>query len=146
MHTNVEPCASCHKLMDPIGFALENFGPTGQWRTKDNGQPIDSSGKLLDGTQIDGPRALSAWLTERHPDVFVGTLTQKLLTFALGRGLTPDDMPVVRGIVNRTAGDHYRLHDIIIGIVASKPFQQRERSVEKLPVQQTAQATAPGQE
>ena len=146
VHTKVEPCAGCHRSMDPIGFAMENFGPTGEWRTSDNGKSLDTTGTLPDGTAIDGPRALSAWLTEAHPDVFVGTLTHKMMTYALGRGVTAGDMPVVRSIVREAAKNQYRLHDIILGIVNSKPFQQRQRAGAELPASQMALANPQIQE
>jgi len=116
--------------MDPIGFALENFDAVGQWHAKSEaGTPIDASGVLLDGTKIDGPAALRGWLTS-HPDVFVGTVTEKLLTYALGRGLEPYDMPVVRGILLDTAANQYRMPSIILGIVESRPFQMRTKVAE----------------
>jgi hypothetical protein len=123
-------CASCHRNMDPIGFALENFDAVGQWHAKSEaGTPIDASGVLLDGTKIDGPAALRGWLTS-HPDVFVGTVTEKLLTYALGRGLEPYDMPVVRGILHDTAATQYRMGSIILDIVESRPFQMRTKVAE----------------
>ncbi len=91
-------CASCHKVMDPIGFAMENFDAVGAWRSHDAGAPIDASGELADGSKVDGVVALRQALVSR-PDVFVGTLTEKLLTYALGRGLDSPDMPAVRSIV-----------------------------------------------
>jgi mono/diheme cytochrome c family protein len=125
-HRKNPVCASCHKNMDPIGFALENFDATGQWRTTDAGTPIDASGTLVDGTAVDGPVALRQALLNR-PDVFVGTLTEKLLTYALGRGLEPYDMPVVRGIAADAARNDYRFTSIVAGIVQSVPFQMRMR-------------------
>jgi hypothetical protein len=123
-------CASCHRNMDPIGFALENFDAVGRWRPKSEaGTPIDASGTLIDGSTIDGPAALRAWLTS-HPDVFVGTVAEKLLTYALGRGLEPYDMPVVRGILRKAAADHYRMQSIILGIVESRPFERRTNAIE----------------
>jgi hypothetical protein len=120
-------CASCHRNMDPIGFALENFDAVGQYRAKSEaGTPIDTSGVLLDGTKIDGPAALRGWLTG-HPDVFVGTVTEKMLIYALGRGLEPYDMPVVRGLLRRAAANDYRMQSIILGIVESRPFQMRTK-------------------
>jgi hypothetical protein len=117
-------CASCHKVMDPIGFALENFDAVGAWRTADAGTPIDASGELTDGTKVDGVITLrSAILT--HPEMFVSTMTQKLLTYALGRGLDDRDMPTVRAIVRDAARDVYRFSDLIMGIVRSTPFQER---------------------
>ncbi|HXH24374.1 MAG TPA: DUF1592 domain-containing protein, partial [Vicinamibacterales bacterium] len=118
-------CASCHRNIDPVGFALENFDAVGQWRTTTReGLPIDAAGMLADGTKVDGPAALRAALRAR-PEVFVGTVTEKLLTYALGRGLEPRDMPVVRRIVRDAAARDYSLQSIIVGIVKSVPFQMR---------------------
>jgi len=122
-------CASCHKVMDPIGFALENFDAVGAWRARDAGTVIDASGELGDGTKIDGVVALRRALVS-HPDVFVGTLTEKLLTYALGRGLDSPDMPAVRTIVASASRDRYRFSAIILGIVNSAPFQMRVRAAE----------------
>jgi hypothetical protein len=126
-------CASCHKIMDPIGFSLENFDATGAWRTKEGGTggtPIDASGQLLDGTRINGPVELRQALL-RNPEIFVGTFTEKLMTYALGRGLTYSDMPVVRSIFRDAARDDYRFTSIVKGIIASSPFQMRIRAAEE---------------
>jgi len=117
-------CASCHKIMDPVGFALENFDAVGAWRNNDAGQPIDASGELADGTKVDGVVGLRRALLSR-PEVFVGTLTEKLLTYALGRGLDYHDMPAVRGIVRDAAQHNYRFSSIIFGILHSVPFRMR---------------------
>jgi Protein of unknown function (DUF1592)/Protein of unknown function (DUF1588)/Protein of unknown function (DUF1587)/Protein of unknown function (DUF1585)/Protein of unknown function (DUF1595)/Planctomycete cytochrome C len=117
-------CASCHKIMDPVGFALENFDAVGAWRSQDAGQPIDASGELADGTKVDGVVALRKALVSR-PEVFVGTMTEKLLIYALGRGLDSHDMPVVRAIVRDAAHHDYRFSSIILGVVHSTPFQMR---------------------
>jgi hypothetical protein len=122
-------CASCHKVMDPIGFALENFDAVGAWRTRDAGAPIDASGELADGASVDGVVALRQALVS-HPDVFVGTLTEKLLTYALGRGLDFSDMPAVRAIVVSASRDDYRFSSIVLGIVNSTPFQMRVKASE----------------
>ncbi len=122
-------CATCHKVMDPIGFAMENFDAVGAWRTKEPGGPIDASGALADGTKIDGVVTLRNALIS-HPDQFVDTLTEKLLTYALGRGLSYNDMPVVRGIVRDSAQQNYRFTSIVLGIVRSAPFQMRMRTSE----------------
>ncbi len=119
-------CATCHKAMDPIGFALENFDAVGAWRTEEPGGPIDASGELADGTKVDGVVALRRALVSR-PEVFVGTLTEKLLTYALGRGLDDRDMPTVRAIVRDSARDGYKLSSLILGIVRSTPFQMRTK-------------------
>jgi hypothetical protein len=117
-------CAVCHKVMDPLGFSLENFDATGQWRTVDGGAPIDSAGQLADGTKVDGPVSLRQALM-RHPGNFVGTMTEKLLTYALGRGLEYYDAPTLRAIDRSAAGDGYRWSSIILAIVKSAPFQMR---------------------
>jgi hypothetical protein len=110
--------------MDPLGFALENFDAVGAWRTSEAGSPIDASGELADGTKLDGVVALRQSL-ERRPEVFVGTLTEKLLTYALGRGVSHEDMPVVRAIDRAAASSQYRFSSLILGIVRSVPFQMR---------------------
>jgi hypothetical protein len=113
--------------MDPLGFALENFDAVGQWRTATKeGLAIDAAGVLSDGTKVDGPVALRKALAAR-PDVFVGTLTEKLMTYALGRGLEATDMPVVRSVVKGAARDSYATHSIVLGIVQSVPFQMRTK-------------------
>jgi hypothetical protein len=112
--------------MDPIGFALENFDAVGAWRARDAGTLIDASGELGDGTKIDGVVALRQALVS-HPDVFVGTLTEKLLTYALGRGLDYADMPAVRTIVASASRDQYRFSAIVLGIISSAPFQMRTK-------------------
>jgi cytochrome c5 len=123
-------CANCHKLMDPIGLSLENFDAVGAWRSRDGdtvramGTPIDASGQLLDGTKVDGVVTLRKALL-RQPELFVGTLTEKLMIFALGRGLGYYDMPSVRAIVRESARQDYRFSSLIMGIVRSTPFQKR---------------------
>jgi hypothetical protein len=117
-------CATCHKVMDPLGFALENFDAVGAWRSRDAGNAIDASGQLADGTKVDGIVMLRQALLKR-PDVFVGTLTEKLLTYALGRGIGYYDMPTVRAIVRASSERNYRFSTLVLGIVSSKPFQMR---------------------
>jgi mono/diheme cytochrome c family protein len=122
-------CASCHKIMDPIGLSLENFDAVGAWRTRDGGtlgSPIDATGELLDGTKVDGVVTLRQALI-KDPEIFVGTVTEKLLTYALGRGLGYYDMPTVRAIVRDTAPRGYRFSSIVLGIVNSTPFQKRTK-------------------
>ncbi|HXH25346.1 MAG TPA: DUF1588 domain-containing protein, partial [Vicinamibacterales bacterium] len=127
LHRRSPNCASCHSVIDPVGFALENFNPVGQWRDADaGGAPLDTSGVLADGTKVNGPIALREAIVSR-PEAFVTTLTERLMTYALGRGLEPSDMPVVRGIVRKAAGREYALQSIISGIVESAPFQMRTR-------------------
>jgi uncharacterized protein DUF1592/uncharacterized protein DUF1588/uncharacterized protein DUF1587/uncharacterized protein DUF1585/uncharacterized protein DUF1595/cytochrome c len=117
-------CASCHRLMDPLGFALDNFDAVGRWRTNDGGVPIDASGVLADGTAVDGPATLGAALLS-HRERFAQTVCEKLLTYALGRGVDWYDGPAVRQIVRRAALSEYRWSAIILGIVRSAAFQTR---------------------
>jgi hypothetical protein len=119
-------CASCHKVMDPLGFALENFDAVGAWRTREAGGRIDASGQLSDGTAVDGVVTLRQALL-RQPDVFVSTMTEKLLTYALGRGLDDYDMPALRRIVRESAQSNYRFSSLVLGIVESVPFEMREK-------------------
>jgi hypothetical protein len=121
-HRQNPVCASCHRIFEPLGIALENFDAVGMWRTEENGQPIDASGSFVDGTTIGGPASLRALLL-RHSDQFVRNLTEKLLTYALGRGLEYQDMPLVRKIVRDSASTNYRFSSIVANIVASAPFQ-----------------------
>jgi hypothetical protein len=123
LHRQNAVCASCHKLMDPLGFAMENFDAVGSWRTTDAGSPIDASGLFIDGTQLNGIASLRQALLNR-PEVFAGTLTEKLLTYALGRGVDYHDMPAVRKIVRDAAAQNYRFSSLILGIATSTPFQQ----------------------
>jgi hypothetical protein len=120
-------CASCHARMDPIGFALENYDAVGRWRTKDAGAVIDASGKLPDGTKFNGPAELKKILLTGHRDEFATTVTEKLLTYALGRGLEAYDAPSVREIMREAARDDYRLPALISAIIDSEPFQMRKR-------------------
>ncbi len=117
-------CAGCHKVMDPIGFALENFDAIGRWRATDDGVPIDPSGTLFNGVQVDGPAALRQMLVSR-PETFVGVMTEKLLTYALGRGVEYYDMPAVRNIVRDAGVNDYRFSSLILGVVKSTPFQMK---------------------
>jgi hypothetical protein len=123
-HRKNEPCSTCHAVMDPLGFALENFNAVGEYRTKDASGLIDSSGQLADGTKIDGVAGLRQALL-KHPEYFVGTLTEKMLTYALGRPLEYYDMPVVRGIVQAAGRNDYRFSSLIVGIVKSEPFDMK---------------------
>jgi hypothetical protein len=124
-HRAQQPCAGCHRVIDPPGFALEHYNSIGQWREKDEkGRDIDSNGVLADGTKVDGPIALREAILKR-PEAFATTLTTRLMTYALGRGLEPADMPVVRKIVKKAAADDYRFATIIAGIVDSPVFQMR---------------------
>ncbi len=117
-------CAGCHRLMDPPGFALENYDAVGRWRTLEEGRPVDATGGLPDGTQCEGVAGLEDALLKR-PELFVGTLTEKLLTFALGRGIEPYDSPAVRKIVREARAQGDRFSSLIVGIATSTPFQMR---------------------
>jgi len=119
LHRASPVCASCHARMDPLGFALENFDGLGRWRAG-----VDASGVLPDGTTIDGPVGLRQVLLDKK-DQFVTTATERLLTYALGRGVEPYDMPAVRTIVRDAAPRDYRWSSIIMGVVTSVPFQMR---------------------
>jgi hypothetical protein len=119
-------CAGCHKMMDPIGFALENFDGIGKWRTEDAGQKVNASGQLTDGTKINGVVDLRNALLHYSPQ-FARTMTEKLLTYALGRGVDYQDMPVVRSIVHDIEHDNYRFSALIDGIVKSEPFQMNRK-------------------
>ena len=124
-HRSNATCASCHNLMDPIGLSLENYDAVGRWREVEEGRPIDSTGGLPDGSQFNGVTGLETALLKR-PELFVRTLTEKLLTFALGRGVEPFDGPAIRKIVRNARATHYRMSSLIVGIVASTPFQMRK--------------------
>jgi hypothetical protein len=118
-------CATCHAVMDPIGFALENFDAIGAWRTREPGGAIDSSGQMANGTPVDGPVTLRAALSA-EPEQFVGIVTEKLLTYALGRGLEPFDMPAVRAIVREAAAEDYRFSAVVLGIANSAAFTMKK--------------------
>ena len=135
-------CASCHRAMDPLGFALENFDAIGNWRdTSEAGLPIDASGTMPSGARFDGPAGLRNNLLSRGEE-FAGAVTEKLLAYALGRGLEYHDQPSVRQILRDGAPDDYRWSSIVLGIVKSAPFQwRRSRALE---ASQVAAAVSPG--
>jgi hypothetical protein len=118
-------CAACHKMMDPIGFSLENFDAVGVWRTNDSGFRIDPSGEMFDGAKLNGPVDLRNALLS-HSDAFVGTFTENLLAYALGRVLESPDMPAVRAIDRAAAGNNNRFSSFILSIIKSPPFQMRK--------------------
>ncbi|MEQ1757275.1 MAG: DUF1592 domain-containing protein [Vicinamibacterales bacterium] len=124
-HRSNPACASCHRLMDPLGFSLENYDSLGGWRGSDHGVPIDPSGTLFDGTAVSSPATLRQALMAR-PDQFVGTMTERMLTYALGRSLTPADMPVVRAIVRDVRANGYTFSAMVMAVVRSAPFQMRK--------------------
>ena len=119
-------CASCHRMMDPIGFALEHFDAVGAWRDRDGRASIDASGQFVDGSAIDGAASLRVAIL-KHPENFVTTLTEKLFIYGLGRGLDARDLPAVRAIVRSAAASDYRMSSIVLGIVNSRSFQMRSR-------------------
>jgi hypothetical protein len=123
-HRRSPACAGCHRIMDPIGLALENFDAVGAWRTMDGAAAIDASGQLADGSRVDGPVSIRTALLRRR-GVFVQTLTEKLLTYALGRSVEYYDMPAVRAIVRQAAQQEYRWSSILLGVISSPPFQMR---------------------
>jgi mono/diheme cytochrome c family protein len=125
VHRSNAICAACHARMDPIGFALENYDGVGRWRSADAGTPIDPSGTLPDGTVFKGPSGLRDLLLTKYRDDYLRTATEKLLTYALGRGVEPYDYPVVRSIVREAVGDDYRVSSWILAVVKSTPFQMR---------------------
>ncbi|HEY2013847.1 MAG TPA: DUF1592 domain-containing protein [Bryobacteraceae bacterium] len=124
-HRTNAVCASCHSRMDPLGFALENFDGVGKWRSEDAGSAIDPSGRLPDGTKFSGPAELKKILATTKRDEFVSTATEKLLTYALGRGLEYYDKPTVRSITREAARENYRFSALVTAIVKSTPFQMR---------------------
>ena len=127
-HRSNAVCAACHARMDPIGFALENFDGVGKWRDEDSGVRIDASGKLPDGGEFDGPAGLAQLMVTKYREDFVRTVTEKLMTYALGRGVEYYDNPAVRAVARQAAADNYRMSSLILSIVKSTPFQMRRAS------------------
>ncbi len=125
-------CATCHAVMDPLGFSLENFDAVGKWRTREPGGKIDSSGTLADGTPVNGPVALRKALLS-HPDQFAGVMAEKMLTYGLGRGLEYYDMPAVRKVAEDAARGNYKFSALVMGIVNSTPFQMKRAPETKSP-------------
>jgi len=132
VHRNTKSCNACHGVIDPVGLAMENFNALGQWRRKDidAGAAIDAGGKLADGTAVDGVDALRNYLVSR-PDLFVNTLTENLLTYALGRPASYYDMPLLRRLVRDAAADNYRFSSLVMGIVTSEAFLTDRAPTEK---------------
>jgi hypothetical protein len=125
LHSTNQACASCHRQMDPVGFSLENYDAVGRWRETEGGSPIDAAGGMADGSKFSGVAGLERALLDR-PELFVRTLTEKLLTFGLGRGLEHYDAPAVRQIVQGAEADGNRFSALVLGIVKSVPFQMRK--------------------
>ena len=117
-------CASCHAVMDPVGFSLEHFDLIGKWRETDGGSAVNATGRLADGTALDGPVSLRNALLARRGAV-AATATEKLLTYALGRRIDYFDMPAIRGITRSAGRDDYRFSSLVVGIVKSTPFQMK---------------------
>jgi mono/diheme cytochrome c family protein len=126
-HRKNPTCAGCHRLMDPVGFALENYDAVGRWRTLESGEPIDASGTLFDGTDFRGVAGLQSAILKR-PELFITTLSEKLLIFAIGRGVAYYDAPAMRKIVRDSSAQDYRFSSIVMGVVNSTPFRMRKAS------------------
>jgi hypothetical protein len=125
-HRRNPVCASCHSIFEPLGLALENYDAIGMWRTEEHGTPIDTAGKFVDGTEVGGPASLRALLM-KYSDQYVRNITEKLLTYALGRGVEYQDMPLVRKIVRDSAPTNYRFSSLVMSIVTSEPFQMNQK-------------------
>jgi hypothetical protein len=126
-HRTDPVCASCHNVIDPVGFALENFGPIGGWRLYDGDSPVDPTGTMADGTRVGSPSDLRNAVMGRSK-LFVTTMTEKLMTYALGRALEYHDMPTVRSILRESADSEYRFTDLVTGIVLSPQFNMRAKA------------------
>jgi hypothetical protein len=120
-HRTSPTCSSCHQMFEPMGIAMENFDAVGQWRTDDAGIPIDPTGVITDGTHLDGIQSLRE-LTVRNGDQFAGVVTEKLLTYAIGRGLEYEDMPLLRLLTRNAAEDDYRFSSLLMGVIQSPVF------------------------
>ena len=127
MHRRNEPCVSCHKIMDPIGFSMENFDAVGHWRTQDGSAPVDNTGVLVDGSKLDGPKAMREALLRYLPQ-FSRVVTEKLLIYALGRGTEYTDMPLIRSIVRNAEKNNYRFSSLVLGVVKSDAFQMNQKA------------------
>ncbi len=130
VHRSNAVCAACHKMMDPIGFALENYDGVGVWRAKDSGVPIDAVGKMFDGAKLDGPASLRQAVLN-HSDSFLGTFSENLLCYATGRVLEPSDMPFVRSVERQAARSNNHFSSFVIGVVESVPFRMRRADIDK---------------
>ena len=124
LHRRNPTCAACHTIMDPVGFSLENFDLVGKWRDLDGKTRIDATAEMVDGTKLDGPASLRRALLDRS-DMFVSVATEKLMTYATGRAVTPYDMPAIRKIIRDSANTNFRLSSLVVGVVKSEPFQMR---------------------
>jgi hypothetical protein len=126
-HRQDPNCASCHNVIDPVGFALENFSAIGAWRERDGESAVDASGILADGTKVDGPEDLTAALTA-NPELYVTNVVEKLMTYGLGRAVEYHDMPAVRTIVRQAQRDDLKFSALILGVVQSVPFRHRTKA------------------
>ena len=127
-HRTNPTCATCHKVMDPVGLSLENFDAVGAWRTQEAGSPIDVSGQLADGRLVNGVVTLRQAILDK-PELFVGTMTEKMMIYALGRGVSAEDMPGIRRILHDASANDYRFSSLVLGIVKSVPFQMRVKPI-----------------
>ena len=128
MHRVRPDCVQCHRLMDPIGFSLEGFDGIGLVRSHDEGTPVDTKAQVFDTTQIEGPSDLRNWIVEKYGDQFVAVATERLMTYALGRGLDYRDMPLVRAISRDALRDGGRFAGLVLAIVKSRPFQMNVKT------------------
>jgi hypothetical protein len=128
IHSINPTCATCHKMFEPLGLAMENFDPVGEWRTVEVGTPIDPLGIVTDGTRVEGIRGLRDLAVRKH-EMFVEVVTENLLTYAIGRGLDYKDMPLVRSLVHNAAKDDYRFSSLIMGVIQSPAFTMNMKSV-----------------
>jgi hypothetical protein len=122
-HRVREDCIRCHSLMDPLGFTLENFDSIGLWRTEDAGEKILATEVMYDGTKVEGPVGLRKWVLG-YSDQYVRVATEKLLTYALGRGVEPEDMTIVRKIVSDASRSNYKFSSLVLGVAKSEPFRK----------------------
>lgn len=127
LHRQNPTCSACHGLIDPLGFALENFDAVGSWREFDAGAPVDARGGMADGTAIEGVTELRDALVAK-PELFAATVTEKLMIYALGRGLQHYDVPVLREILRKSEADGYQFEDNVLGIVQSPAFRMRAKA------------------
>jgi mono/diheme cytochrome c family protein len=141
-HHSNPTCATCHAIFEPMGLALENFDAVGAWRTHDGDSPVDATGVLVDGTKVDGVNTLRKSLLA-HKDQFVRVVAERMLTYALGRGVEHEDMPTVRAIVNESAADNHKFSSVVMAIVKSAPFQSSVKLVDGRE-QRAARSATPG--
>jgi hypothetical protein len=144
-HRKNPACASCHRAIDPLGLALENFDVTGKWRIKDNGAPIDASSEMYDGTPIDGPATLRNALLKRK-DAFLLSFTENLMTYALGRRIEHTDMPAIRRVIRQAERQNYRISSFVLGVVQSAAFQSGSAGTDPSTNSGSPRATSRGEE